>query len=189
MLDELGIIHMNGRVYDPLIGRFMSADPFIQAPDNLQSYNRYAYVFNNPLFYTDPSGFSWWTNIRGIVIQAVAAVADGLGCAGYCSAAVEIYNTAKTVKGMYAAYQTGGWSAALKSSVTAYLRSQLGEAVGEGLFGWAGDVGESNKFGFAHYAAHALGGCVTQVASGGSCKSGFGDDFARHGSIHGFCSK
>ena len=29
-LDEVGVIHMNGRVYDPLIGRFMSADPFIQ---------------------------------------------------------------------------------------------------------------------------------------------------------------
>ena len=53
----MGIIHMNGRVYDPLIGRFMSADPFIQEPDNLQSYNRYAYVMNNPLNLTDPSGY------------------------------------------------------------------------------------------------------------------------------------
>ena len=48
---------MNGRVYDPVLGRFMSADPNIQAPNNLQSYNRYAYVFNNPLSYTDPSGY------------------------------------------------------------------------------------------------------------------------------------
>ncbi|PVE43437.1 hypothetical protein H663_006995 [Limnohabitans planktonicus II-D5] len=55
-LDEVGLIHMNGRVYDPLIGRFMSADPFIQSPGNLQSYNRYAYVMNNPLAMTDPSG-------------------------------------------------------------------------------------------------------------------------------------
>ena len=55
-LDEMGIIHMNGRVYDPLIGRFMSADPNIQAPGMLQSYNRYAYVMNNPLNLTDPSG-------------------------------------------------------------------------------------------------------------------------------------
>ncbi len=56
-LDEMGLIHMNGRVYDPLIGRFMSADPFIQAPDNLQSHNRYAYVMKNPLNLTDPSGY------------------------------------------------------------------------------------------------------------------------------------
>ncbi|MBK6630007.1 MAG: RHS repeat-associated core domain-containing protein [Betaproteobacteria bacterium] len=56
-LDELNLIHMNGRVYDPVLGRFMTADPFIQAPGNLQSYNRYSYVLNNPLAYTDPSGY------------------------------------------------------------------------------------------------------------------------------------
>ncbi len=56
-LDELALIHMNGRVYDPLLGRFMTPDPFIQAPSNLQSYNRYSYVLNNPLAYTDPSGY------------------------------------------------------------------------------------------------------------------------------------
>ena len=51
-LDEMGLIHMNGRIFDPLIGRFMSADPFIQAPENLQSHNRFAYVMNNPLNHT-----------------------------------------------------------------------------------------------------------------------------------------
>ena len=56
-LDEMGVIHMNGRVFDPLIGRFMSADPHIQFANNLQSYNRYSYVLNNPLSYTDPSGY------------------------------------------------------------------------------------------------------------------------------------
>ena len=48
---------MNGRVYDPQLGRFLSADPHVQAPDSVQGLNRYAYVQNNPLKYTDPSGF------------------------------------------------------------------------------------------------------------------------------------
>jgi RHS repeat-associated protein len=56
-LDELGVIHMNGRVYDPYTARFMSADPFVQDAGNLQSYNRYSYVLNNPLAFTDPSGY------------------------------------------------------------------------------------------------------------------------------------
>ena len=56
-LDSVGLIHMNGRVYDPTLGRFLSADPFVQQPKNLQSLNRYSYVLNNPLSYTDPSGF------------------------------------------------------------------------------------------------------------------------------------
>ncbi len=49
---------MNGRVYDPTLGRFLTADPYVQAPFWSQGLNRYAYVFNSPLNYTDPSGFS-----------------------------------------------------------------------------------------------------------------------------------
>ncbi|WP_440874625.1 RHS repeat-associated core domain-containing protein [Thalassotalea sp. PLHSN55] len=55
-LDGVGLIHMNGRVYDPIVGRFVSPDPWIQEPSNSQSFNRYSYVWNNPLRYTDPSG-------------------------------------------------------------------------------------------------------------------------------------
>jgi RHS repeat-associated protein len=57
MLDNIGFIHMNGRVQDPILGRFISADPFITEPFNTQNYNRYSYVYNNPLRFTDPSGF------------------------------------------------------------------------------------------------------------------------------------
>jgi RHS repeat-associated protein len=55
-IDEIGLIHMNGRVYDPMLGRFISADPIIQDPTDLQSLNRYTYVRNNPLSLIDPSG-------------------------------------------------------------------------------------------------------------------------------------
>ncbi|WP_169730172.1 RHS repeat-associated core domain-containing protein, partial [Chitinimonas koreensis] len=57
MLDGLDLVHMNGRVYDPLVARFISADPIIQAPYYSQSYNRYSYVWNNPTNLTDPSGY------------------------------------------------------------------------------------------------------------------------------------
>ena len=56
-LDGVGLIHMGGRVYDAEIGRFIQADPFVQDPSNLQALNRYSYVQNNPLSYTDPSGY------------------------------------------------------------------------------------------------------------------------------------
>ena len=56
-LDRTGLIHMNGRIYDPQLGRFLSPDPFIPHPTLAQSWNRYSYVRNNPLSYTDPSGF------------------------------------------------------------------------------------------------------------------------------------
>jgi RHS repeat-associated protein len=54
---EIGLTHMNGRLYDPVLARFTAADPLVQAPYDLQSLNRYSYVFNNPLGYTDPSGY------------------------------------------------------------------------------------------------------------------------------------
>ncbi|QIY92358.1 RHS repeat-associated core domain-containing protein [Chryseobacterium gallinarum] len=53
---EIGIIHMNGRLYDPLLRRFLNADENIQDPSNTQSYNKYGYVMNNPLMFNDPSG-------------------------------------------------------------------------------------------------------------------------------------
>lgn len=48
---------MNGRIYDPRLGRMLSPDPVTQAPENGQNYNRYTYAYNNPLKYSDPSGF------------------------------------------------------------------------------------------------------------------------------------
>ncbi len=53
---SVGLIHMNGRLYDPLLRRFLQADEHIQEPYNTQNYNRYGYVLNNPLLYNDPSG-------------------------------------------------------------------------------------------------------------------------------------
>jgi uncharacterized protein RhaS with RHS repeats len=47
---------MNARLYDPALGRFLSPDPYVQAPDFSQAFNRYSYCLNNPLKYTDPNG-------------------------------------------------------------------------------------------------------------------------------------
>jgi RHS repeat-associated protein len=91
-LDNVGLIHMNGRVYDPDIGRFISADPFIQAPLMSQSLNRYSYAMNNPLSLIDPSGYSWlskglrsiakffkkyWREIVAVVVAVVVTIATG----------------------------------------------------------------------------------------------------------------
>ncbi len=56
-LNEQQLIHMNGRIYDYNVGRFMSVDPFIQAPSSTQSINPYSYIMNNPLAGTDPTGY------------------------------------------------------------------------------------------------------------------------------------
>ncbi len=54
---ENGLYNYNARLYDPIIGRFISADPMVQAPFDPQTLNRYSYCRNNPLIYIDPSGY------------------------------------------------------------------------------------------------------------------------------------
>ncbi|MBR7793219.1 hypothetical protein KDM87_11465 [Undibacterium sp. FT147W] len=79
MLDDLDLVHMNGRVYEPLIGRFLSADPYVQDFYNGQSCNRYTYVLNNPTNLTDPTGYEWseYMLVYGSVMDSKAAAGEG----------------------------------------------------------------------------------------------------------------
>ncbi len=89
MLPEFGIINMNGRLYDPVLGRMLSPDPFVQAPGNSQNYNRYSYVLNNPLKFTDPSGESWkkfWKNLGEIAIGFTFPVGSYTAIGGFIEA-------------------------------------------------------------------------------------------------------
>ncbi len=72
-LTPLNLIDMNGRIYDPVLARFLSPDPYIQAPGFTQNYNRYAYCLNNPFKYTDPSGELFVIDdfIAGVIIGAM----------------------------------------------------------------------------------------------------------------------
>ena len=69
-LNAFGLINMNGRMYDPVMSSFLSVDNYVQAPDFSQSFNRYAYCWNNPLRYVDPSGefLTWSINQNGFSI-------------------------------------------------------------------------------------------------------------------------
>ncbi|WP_051884555.1 RHS repeat-associated core domain-containing protein [Chryseobacterium luteum] len=72
---EVGIIHMNGRLYDPLLRRFLNADENIQDPTNTQNYNKYGYVLNNPLMFNDPNG-EWIVEsafLSAVIIGAMVA--------------------------------------------------------------------------------------------------------------------
>ncbi len=67
-LPEFTLINMNGRVYDPILSRMLSPDPVLLDKTNSQDYNKYTYARNNPLKYTDPSGYSPLSNFFGYAI-------------------------------------------------------------------------------------------------------------------------
>ena len=70
-LPWFGLINMNARLYDPVLGRFLSPDPYVQMPDGTQSYNRYSYCMNNPLVYVDKDG-KFWHIVIGAAIGSIA---------------------------------------------------------------------------------------------------------------------
>lgn len=168
MLDEVGIIHMNGRIYDPKLARFLQADPFVQAPTNTQSLNRYSYGFNNPLNGVDPSGYGFIQWALGklaaildipelVTVVSIASCATGniFACAGGTFAATYGY--------------TGDLGASIKSGliagVSAFAFQQIGNAFS--------DTGVLAEGGAAHIGAHAVTGGVLSVLQGGKFGHGF----------------
>jgi RHS repeat-associated protein len=75
-LEDFNLVNMNGRMYDPVVGRFLSPDPIVQAPDFTQGFNPYSYCLNNPLKYADPSGYTWWSNFWDWVGKGFDNLAD-----------------------------------------------------------------------------------------------------------------
>ena len=149
-----GVIHMNGRIYDPTLGRMLQADPFIQAPGNTQSYNRYSYVMNNPLGYTDPSGFIF-KELANIAAAAVGFYVCGPACAG---AAVTATNLAQGVELKYALINGVSTAAFASIASPGFADTAFAQAVGV-------EVGRAAAFG-------AVGGIATSL-QGGNFGHGF----------------
>jgi RHS repeat-associated protein len=181
-LDEMGVIHMNGRIYDPLVGRFMSADPFIQAPDNLQSYNRYSYVINNPLSLTDPTGYNWFKRLMRLG-DRISSIGVSLGSPALYRSSVNFlqgsggYQLKSAALG-YVSLYCGPWVAACNGGFQAGLAKGYGAsdrdafkagavaAISSGAFQLAGGIGGGS------YGATAAAGCVSAAAGGGNCGRG-----------------
>jgi len=193
-LDEVNLIHMNGRVYDPVIGRFLSADPFIQFPEFTQSLNRYSYVLNNPLSLTDPSGFfslksvvkkvgnffkdNWKSIIAVGVGVVVGALTAGIGAAvlglGVLGSAVlsgagfgfgSAFSGSLLGGGSFGDALKAGVTGAVIGGITAGLTYGIGHVFFEGLSGMAG-------FG-AKVIAHGMVQGVSTMAQGGRFEHGF----------------
>lgn len=164
-ISHLDLIHMNGRIYDATIGRFMQADPFIQAPTDTQSYNRYSYVKNNPMSYTDPSGFfldKLWKGVKKYWRVALAIVATVyLG-----PLATQFWGSA-IVGGAVTGFVAGGIA-------TGSLKGAFVGAATGAMFGGIGDYFQNTQgFSVGKIAAHGVAGGISSELSGGKFGNGF----------------
>jgi RHS repeat-associated protein len=175
-LDSVALVHMNGRVYDALVGRMISPDPTVPDPMNAQAWNRYSYVGNDPLAFTDPSGFSWLSsffhsvanffshNWRAIVQTVITAVLSLTPLGPVLAAAAG----AAIVTGLSGGNLGQIVRAASIAAITAGAFQGLNEFV-SGLPQQG--ISQSGQY-LANVAGSAMIGCLSAAASGGSCKSG-----------------
>lgn len=123
---ELGLVNMHGRLYDPTLGQFMSADPVIQAPFS-QGLNRFAYAFNSPLNYTDPSGYS---------AEESEAAAIGIGVGYFSGLAATLLTSGGSVgaaAGTTSAAATTGGQVATSAGVAAAAPALAAAGMGAGI--------------------------------------------------------
>lgn len=194
-LDDVGVIHMNGRIFDPRLGVFMQADPYIQDPMNLQNFNRYTYCYNNPMTCTDPSGYfslrkvlrkaavAWLFSMdpvgfmlarkvaRTKVGYQLGAVAIGVVSAVFCNGGAAACNAVG--QAIWAGFAGQSFSSAVRvgliSGATSMAMGQVGNtwntATVNGVAPSAGTV-------FMNTVGHGVVGCGSSMLSGGKCGSG-----------------
>jgi hypothetical protein len=198
---------MNGRVYDPVLGRFMSADPYVDSVADSQSLNRYSYVSNNPLGYTDPSGYFKLKEILpaiiGIVVAAVAIVTHQWyilkSTASFFSALGTGLKGASAIYGAAAGGFSSGFSGSLLNGGSigdAFKAGVIGAAVGAATAWAAGQIGGFfDDLGGAwadgslgnwsgRTVSHALVGGLASEAQGGQFRHGFYSSAASTGIMH-----
>lgn len=126
-LPMFGLINMNARLYDPVLGRFLSPDPYVQMLDYTQAFNRYSYCMNSPLCYVDENGEFFLSILVGAAIGAAISAVS--------------YSVATVVTGQ-------SWSASSfwKSVGVGAVGGAIGGACGYMGSNWLGDIG--NTFGY-----------------------------------------
>ncbi len=143
-IDAFDLINMNGRAYDPLVGAFLSPDPYVQAPDMPQNLNRYAYCLNNPLKYSDPSG--------EFIIPMLIGAAIGITTNGISNLA----NNKSFFDGAFKSALLGG----------------IGGGLSFGIGQLANQITGFGRVAFQTLSHGTLGGLMSD-ASGGDFSSGF----------------
>lgn len=181
-LDDVGIVHMNGRLFDPLLARFMQPDPFVQEPYLLQNYNAYSYTLNNPLNATDPDGRWFWYVVAAISAARATGIIDQKTFRTLMSIVVSVY------LGPYGYYGANGiaGNALLSTAVSGFASGAISTGNLQGgiqgmfssvLFYGAGQMGTSMGFATTGFSAgrvalHAAAGCVSASVAGGKCSQG-----------------
>ncbi len=162
-LDNLNLVHMNGRIYDPTLGRFLQADAFAEIGGDPQGLNRYTYVRNNPLSYTDPTGHFLKKLYENKIFRALLSLG------------VNYISGSDTLVGAWFREIFRGYSNLAAGYISGAIGSGSlrGGLIGAFSTGIHGEIRQSNLSTIKKFGAHALAGGVLAVLGGGDFGNGF----------------
>lgn len=158
MLPQFNLINMNGRIYDPILGRMLSPDNYVSTPYGTQGYNRYAYALNNPLTYIDKDGnFPWLAFAIGAIIGGYSG---GVMANGSFNPGKWDWSSGRTWGGIFGGALIGGASSALGATVAAsgmpfantagIVSTSFTNSIGMGIIS-GGKIAASISFGIGSY--------------------------------------
>lgn len=166
-LTWFGLINMNARLYDPLLGRFLSPDPHVQAPDFTQNFNRYSYALNNPLRYKDSNGEEFIVGTM-LLIGAICATVFGVGNIAAHAIRGEDMSHLNWIEpfmsGFFAGFAVGALGYAGFSGMTALA----------GMHGFWGGVGKTLLYGTIGTGLANTGATITSFVGGAITHGGEG---------------
>jgi RHS repeat-associated protein len=189
-LTQFGLINMNARLYDAALGRFLSPDPYVQAPDFSQNFNRYSYCVNNPLIFVDCNGYTWishfgyWVGQNWKPIVTIAATVVVVGVVTVATAGMGTLAAAAVVgaAGGFTGGAVGTWvngGSFLQGVGSGLINGAIGAVAGMAggaVAGWA----SKNIGGFALNSLQISG----KSAIGGFISGAIGGAFS--GAVGGF---
>ncbi len=156
-LAAIGLVHMNGRIYDPALGRFLQADPYVQSGSDLQGLNRYAYVLNNPLSAVDPSGHYVFRLAAAVFTAGAGPVTKVIAftVAGFADAMVAGADFGQAVRsGMISGITAAAFSSlAVNLPVAETFEDQLLQGASYGFVGGVTSVIGGGRFGHGFVSA------------------------------------
>ncbi|PJB57803.1 MAG: hypothetical protein CO098_10705, partial [Bacteroidetes bacterium CG_4_9_14_3_um_filter_41_19] len=182
--DLFELVNMNGRIYDPVIGRFLSADPYSQMPEHTQGLNRYSYCMNNPLSFTDPSGYSMsdagfasFIGMMAAIVVTAAVTVASYGTAAPLMVAVLAGAAAMFSGAVVGALMSGAnFSQALGAGM---MEGTKGAFISAATYGIGSMWANSAKF--VHLAIRSIGHAVfnggMRLIQGGRFEHGFFSGF------------
>ena len=168
------MINMNGRLYDPLAGQFLSPDNNVQLPDFTQNLNRYGYCLNNPLIYTDPNGEFIFTIIGALLAPVTGGASLALGIAMDVGGAINLGT--KIFQGKIHSFGDGVAAYGIGAAAGA-----VGYATGGAAFAAAGGAAGGGGGFLAGFAGGAVGSAYSMPILSAGNSAYFGDPMMTQG--------